>query len=291
MRLGDEEESGNVEDRRGLGPVAIGGGGLGVVILALIGYFVFGVDPGKLLATLDQTPAQQQQGALGAPKDPEGAFAAKVLRSTEEVWGAKFQAIGRRYEPPTLVLYDTATTTGCGLGQSAMGPFYCPEDRRVFLDLTFFRELDSRFGAPGEAARAYVIAHEVGHHVQNLLGISARVSDAEQAAGSRAGANKISVRTELQADCFAGVWARASGRLDAADIDQAVNAAAAVGDDRLQRETQGVVVPDSFTHGSSAERTHWFRLGWNTGDPAACDTYRTGVPGFSKTAQGGPDDD
>lgn len=290
MRLGDEEESGNVEDRRGLGPVAIGGGGLAIVVLALIGYFVFGVDPGKMLAALEQTPVQQQ-GQLGAPTDPQGAFAAKVLRSTEEVWGAKFQAIGRTYEPPTLVLYDTVTTTGCGLGQSAMGPFYCPQDRRVFLDLTFFRELDSRFGAPGEAASAYVIAHEVGHHVQNLLGISDRVAQAEQAAGSRAAANRISVETELQADCFAGVWAKASGRLDPADIEQARNAAAAVGDDRLQRATRGVVVPDSFTHGASAQRTHWFRLGWNTGDPGACDTFGTGVPGFRSTAQGGPEDD
>lgn len=292
MRLGDEEESRNVEDRRGLGPIAIGGGGLGAVVLALLAYFVFGVDPGKMLATMEQqSPAQEQQGRLGAPTDPQGAFAAKVLKSTEEVWGAKFQGIGRTYTPPTLVLYDAATTTGCGLGQAAMGPFYCPQDHRVFLDLTFFRELDSRFGAPGEAARAYVIAHEVGHHVQNLLGISDQVAEAEQAAGDRAAVNHISVETELQADCFAGVWARASGRLDAADIEQAQNAAAAVGDDRLQRETQGVAVPDSFTHGTSAQRAHWFRTGWESGDPAACDTFRTGVPGFGRTARGGAQDD
>jgi hypothetical protein len=284
MRLDDEGESGNVEDRRGLGPVAIGGGGLGAVVLALIGYFVFGVSPSQM--TGGAPPGAQQQGRMGAPSDPQGAFAAKVLKTTEDVWSAKFQAVGQTYDPPTLVLYEEATTTACGFGQAAMGPFYCPPDRRVYLDLSFFRELDQRFGAPGQAARAYVIAHEVGHHVQNLLGISDQARRAEQAAGSRAGANRISVKTELQADCFAGVWARASGRLDPADIEQAMTAAAAVGDDRLQRETQGVVVPDSFTHGSSADRQKWFMTGYKSGDPNACDTFGTGV-GFGRTVQGG----
>jgi predicted metalloprotease len=286
MRIDDEEESGNVEDRRGLGPAHYAGGGIVLTLIVVVAAYFFHVDPQQLLDDLNgaQAPAEQQQGTTGAPTDPQGAFSAKVLRSTEQVWGEKFTAIGKQYEPPTLVLYDTATTTGCGFGQAAMGPFYCPQDSKVYLDLTFFRDLESRFGAPGQAARAYVIAHEIGHHVQNQLGISARVQDEEQAAESRAGANRVSVKTELQADCFAGVWAKASGRLDAADIAQVMNAASAIGDDRLQRETQGEVVPDSFTHGTSEQRQHWFTVGWKSGDPGACDTFGTGVPGFASGA-------
>lgn len=289
MRLDDEAESTNVEDRRGRGAAVIGGGGLLVVVAALIAIFVFKVDPSEVLNALNTVQVPAEQGKEGAPGDAQGAFAAKVLRSTEEVWTQKFAGAGRTYTPPKLVLYDNLAGTGCGLGQSAMGPFYCPQDRRMYLDLSFFHDLESRFGAPGEAARAYVIAHEIGHHVQTLLGISDQVQAAQRGAGSREQANKVSVQTELQADCFAGVWARASGRLDANDIDQALAAAAAVGDDRLQRETQGTVVPDSFTHGSSAQRQHWFRVGFKSGDPDACDTFGTGV-GFGST-RGGPEDD
>lgn len=286
MRIDDESESTNVEDRRGLGPVAIGGGGLGVVVIALIAYFVFGVDPSRVIDTLGPVAGSdpaEQQGKVGAPTDAQGAFAAKVLRSTEEVWGAKFKAIGRSYTDPTLVLYPTATITVCGYGQAAMGPFYCPQDSKVYLDLGFFQELDTRFGAPGQPARAYVIAHEIGHHVQNLLGISARATQAEQAAGDGTEHNAISVKVELQADCFAGVWARSSPYFEAKDIDGALTAAAAVGDDRLQQQSQGTVEPDSFTHGSSAQRQRWFRAGYDSGDPNACDTFGTGV-GFGRAA-------
>jgi predicted metalloprotease len=287
MRIDDEQESGNVEDRRGMGPATIGGGaGLILVVVALVAYFAFGVDPMKILQAGAPIVAQDQagaQGAAGPPTDPQGAFAAKILRGTEEVWTARFKTIGQTYSPPHLVLYDQGATTACGYGRSAMGPFYCAQDQKVYLDLTFFQDLDSRFGAPGEAARAYVIAHEVGHHVQNLLGITDRAARAEEAADDKAASNRISIAVELQADCFAGVWAKSYPRFEARDVAVALNAAAAVGDDRLQRETQGTVVPDSFTHGSSAQRQHWFRIGYDSGDPNACDTFGTGV-GFQALA-------
>lgn len=294
MRIDDEEGSKNVEDRRGMGPAAIGGGGIVVVLIAVVVAYFMGVDPNKVLAQLNAdggAPSSSAPAQQGAPTDPQGAFAAKVLRSTEEVWTDKLKGAGVAYRPPVLVLYDQAANTACGFGQATMGPFYCPDDTRVYLDLSFFNDLETRFGAPGQAARAYVIAHEIGHHVQTLLGITARVTDAEDKAANETASNYISVRTELQADCFAGVWAKASGRLDGKDIAQITDAAAAIGDDRLQKEAQGRVVPDSFTHGTSEQRQHWFMSGYRNANPADCDTFGTGVPGFSKLAKGGPEDD
>ena len=300
MRWDGGEEGGDVEDRRGLSPLHIGGGiGAGGVILALIGYFVFGIDPRQILAADPAAgpAAEQQQAATGAPTDPQGRFANVVFTSTERVWASQFKAQGKTWENPKLVLYDQATITGCGIGQEAMGPFYCPRDGKVYLDLAFFRELSQRFGAPGDFARAYVIAHEVGHHVQNLLGVSDKAAQAEQAAGSRAGANRVSVAVELQADCYAGVWAKAyqqTGRLDPGDIPVALKAASSVGDDTLQRQTRGVVVPDSFTHGSAAQRTHWFAQGYQSGDPASCNTFKAmsgAEPGSDSGADPAPTPD
>jgi predicted metalloprotease len=274
-------ESGNIEDRRGLGPIGVGGLGAGGVVLALIGYFVFGISPNTTMDVLSgQGPvAQQQEGLRGAPKDEAGRFVDVVATNVDDVWSQLFQQQGRRYQPPAgVVLYDQATGTGCGMGQSAMGPFYCPNDQKVYLDLSFWQELSGRFGAQGDAAKAYVIAHEMGHHVQNLLG----ATDQAQRLGAR-GAESGSVRLELQADCYAGVWAAHASQvsggkvsLEPKDIEDGLRAAAAVGDDTLQKETQGQVMPDSFTHGTSAQRTKWFRTGASTGDPASCDTFGAG---------------
>jgi len=271
-------ESGNIEDRRGLGPVGVGGLGAGGVVLALIGYFVFGISPSTTMSALSGAgpAAQQQDGVRGAPRDEAGRFVDVVETNVDDVWSQIFQQQGRRYEPPAgVVLYDQATGTACGTGQSAMGPFYCPNDRKVYLDLSFWQELSGRFGAQGDAAKAYVIAHEMGHHVQNLLG----QTDEARRLGSH-GAQSGSVRLELQADCYAGVWAAHASEvsggkvsLDPKDIEDGLRAAAAVGDDTLQKETQGQVMPDSFTHGTSAQRMKWFRAGASTGDPAACDTF------------------
>jgi predicted metalloprotease len=282
MQWEEGDESGNVEDRRGFGPVAgLGGLGVGGVVLALIGYFVFGVSPSTTLHAVNETnpggfQGQPQQGVLGAPTDRDGRFVDVIATSVDEVWSQIFRQNGQTYRPPAAeVLYTQATETGCGLGQSAMGPFYCPQDRKVYLDLAFWQELESRFGASGEAARAYVIAHEMGHHVQNLLG---QADDARQL-GAR-GAASGSVRLELQADSYAGLWAAhvsevTGGKVSLApkDIEEGLRAAAAVGDDTLQKETTGQVVPDSFTHGTSAQRMKWFRAGVATGDPASCDTF------------------
>jgi uncharacterized protein len=275
------DESGNIEDRRGLGPVAgIGGLGVGGVVLALIGYFVFGVSPQSTLDAVNGAGrgvgAAQQEGVRGAPSDREGRFVDVIATSVDEVWAQIFRQNGQTYQPPAAeVLYDESTETGCGLGQSAMGPFYCPKDRKVYLDLSFWQELEQRFGATGDAARAYVIAHEMGHHVQNLLG---EADEARQLGAHGAGSG--SVRLELQADCYAGVWAAhvsqvTGGKvsLTPQDIEDGQRAAAAVGDDTLQRETTGRVMPDSFTHGTSAQRVRWFRAGAEGGDPAACDTF------------------
>ena len=268
---------GGIEDRRGLGAVGTGGLGVGGVVLALIGYFVFGVSPSDTLSTVGGgAPVEQQQGVRGTPADEAGRFVDVVSTNVNDVWSAVFQQSGQRYTPPeAVVLYDQATGTGCGLGQGAMGPFYCPNDRKVYLDLSFWQELSGRFGATGDAAKAYVIAHEMGHHVQNLTG----AAEQAQRMGAR-GAESGSVRLELQADCYAGVWAahaaEVSGgkvNLNPSDIEDGLRAAAAVGDDTLQKETQGQVVPDSFTHGASAQRMRWFRTGVTTGDPAACDTF------------------
>jgi predicted metalloprotease len=276
MRWGEGRGSGNIEDRRGLGGGAlIGGGGLGAVALALIGYFVFG-DP-SALSGLQQAAAPAQSGQRGAPSDEEGRFVDQILGSTEDVWNEQLAVRGERYVAPQTVLYDRSTPTGCGLGQSAMGPFYCPSDRKVYLDLSFFQDLGIRFGAPGDFARAYVIAHEVGHHVQNLLGTAQEVNAARERAG-RVEANQLSVRMELQADCYAGIWAvRADTMrnwLEAGDVEEGLAAASAVGDDTLQYQAQGRVVPDAFTHGTSEQRTRWFKRGMQAKSLEGCNTFR-----------------
>ena len=276
MRWQDGRDGGGVEDRRGMGSVGVGG-----VVLALIGYFVFGVDPSTTLSVVGggAGPAAQQEGVQGTPKDEAGRFVDVVSTNVDDVWRAVFRQSGQTYRPAdAIVLYDQATSTGCGTGQSAMGPFYCPADRKVYLDLSFWQELETKYGAGGEAARAYVIAHEIGHHVQNLTG----ANDQAQKMGAK-GAESGSVRLELQADCYAGVWAaRASevsgGKvsLNPTDIEDGLRAASAVGDDTLQRKSQGRVVPDAFTHGSSEQRMRWFRKGSQSGDPDACDTFGAG---------------
>lgn len=281
MRWQDGRDGGGVEDRRGMGSVGVGGVGVGGVVLALIGYFVFGVDPSTTLSVVGggAGPAAQQEGVQGTPKDEAGRFVDVVSTNVDDVWRAVFRQSGQTYRPAdAIVLYDQATSTGCGTGQSAMGPFYCPADRKVYLDLSFWQELDTKYGAGGEAARAYVIAHEIGHHVQNLTG----ANDQAQKMGAK-GAESGSVRLELQADCYAGVWAaRASevsgGKvsLNPTDIEDGLRAASAVGDDTLQRKSQGRVVPDAFTHGSSEQRMRWFRKGSQSGNPDACDTFGAG---------------
>lgn len=280
MRLEDQRESENVEDRRGAG-MGAGRGRLGIggIVIALaLGYF-FGIDPSALMGMLDQgMPTAASVPAGKPPADDEMArFVSKVLSSTEDTWRDVFRQSGREYEDPKLVLFTGATPTACGTGQSAMGPFYCPGDRKVYIDLAFYRDLRERFEAPGEFAQAYVIAHEVGHHVQHLLGISDRVRAARGRVGE-AQANALSVKLELQADCFAGVWGRSADTmkrlLEPGEIEQALNAAAAIGDDRLQQQSRGVVIPESFTHGSSEQRVRWFKRGFESGDPKVCDTFK-----------------
>ncbi|WGU41307.1 MULTISPECIES: neutral zinc metallopeptidase [unclassified Phenylobacterium] len=280
MRWQGGRRGGNIEDRRGMSAAGVGGIGLGGLALALIGYFVFGIDPSTTMSVVQGTggQAEQQEGVRGTTQDAGGQFVDVIEQSTTDVWSPIFAAEGQRYRrPAAVVIYDQATGTGCGMGQSAMGPFYCPADQKIYLDLAFWNELESRFGAKGEAARAYVIAHEVGHHVQNLTGATNNVER-----GSR-GADSSAVRLELQADCYAGVWVAhapaASGgqvALDPADIEDGIRAAAAVGDDAIQKQAQGRVMPDAFTHGSSEQRMRWFRIGVEKGDPAACDTFRAG---------------
>jgi predicted metalloprotease len=272
MRLGDQRESGNVEDRRGRGLVG-GGIGVGGILVAVVAYFL-GFDPGTALNIGQQLAPQQEARDVpkGVPNDPMGRFVSQVLGSTEEVWGSIFARSSNQYREPTLVLYDGQVRSACGLGQSAMGPFYCPGDQKLYLDLAFFRDLQSRFGAPGDFAQAYVIAHEVGHHVQNLTGAFRQGPSGV----SRSGGNAASVRMELQADCYAGVWGHYAGarnQLDPGDIAEALNAASAIGDDRLQQQAQGRVVPESFTHGSSEQRVRWFRRGLESGRPQDCDTF------------------
>jgi predicted metalloprotease len=275
VELDDQEASSNVEDRRGVGMVG-GGVGVGVVVIGLIAYFL-GYDPTTVMNVAEQVAPQPQTRAVpkGAPKDEMGQFVAKVLGSTEVVWGQIFQASQSQYRPPTLVLFDGQTPSTCGMAQSAVGPFYCPGDEKVYLDLAFFRDLQTRFHAPGDFAQAYVIAHEVGHHVQKLTGTMQRI-DAARGHASRAEMNQISVRMELQADCYAGVWGNHAGtmnQLQAGDIAEALNAATAIGDDRLQQQAQGRVVPESFTHGTSEQRVRWFKRGLDSGRPKDCDTF------------------
>ena len=302
MDLDDERESSNVEDRRGQGGggfgfpggggLNFGGGKLGcgglaiVVVLAV----VFGVNPLSLLgggggggggggappAQIGQ-PAQVGSSTPAAKTDMD-RFVARVLATTEDTWGTIFQQeVGQAYQPPKLVLFTGQVRSGCGAAESAMGPFYCPADQKVYLDQSFFDELSRRFGAPGDFAAAYVIAHEIGHHIQTLLGVSDQVQQAQSRASKREG-NALQVRMELQADCLAGVWAKANAtKLEPGDVEEAMRAATAIGDDTLQRAAQGVVVPESFTHGSSEQRTTWFMRGLKQGTIAGCDTFRSDI--------------
>ena len=282
MRLGRSRRSENIEDRRGMGlprGVQIGGaGGLGLLILVVVG-MLLGVDPGAILQTgIDTAPPEATDTATNPTgPDPVRDFVSAVLGETEDVWSAVFREGGQSYAPPKLVLFSGAVESACGFAQSAMGPFYCPLDQKVYLDTSFFRDLDARFGASGDFAQAYVIAHEVGHHVQTLLGITDRVQSLRERS-TAATANQLSVRFELQADCLSGVWANRAERarqiLEAGDIEEGLNAASAVGDDRIQQRTQGRVVPDSFTHGSSAQRVEWFRRGLQSGNVETCDTFK-----------------
>jgi len=255
------------------------GGGIGTIVLALVALY-FGVDPSVVLNQVAQQQTQQstQQApaALTAKDQQDKEFLSVVLADTEDTWGALFQQAGRQYVDPKLVLFSGAVQSACGYAQAATGPFYCPADQKLYLDTQFFQELQQRLGAKGDFAEAYVIAHEVGHHVQNLLGVESKVRDAMQRS-SPARANALLVRLELQADCYAGVWAYHAQNerkvLEPGDVEEAINAAEAVGDDRLQKQAQGYVVPDSFTHGTSAQRAHWFQTGFASGRPQVCDTF------------------
>lgn len=279
MRWRGGRRSTNIEDRRGARAPKLLGGGIGTIVLVLVAMY-FGVDPTPLLQTMQDGGGASSRGTRPTAdelrNDPLADMVAVVVADTEDVWSEIFAAQGRRYEAPTLVMFTGATRSACGLGQAAMGPFYCPADRKVYIDLSFYDEMRTRFQAPGDFAQAYVIAHEIGHHVQNLLGISGQVQQMKQRLGQADG-NALSVRVELQADCLAGVWAnradKARNILESGDIEEALNAASAIGDDTLQRQSRGTVVPESFTHGTSAQRQHWFRTGLGSGDPDACDTF------------------
>ncbi|WP_454917854.1 KPN_02809 family neutral zinc metallopeptidase [Xanthobacter sediminis] len=300
MRWEDYRSSDNVEDRRGQGggfqmPGGRGGLGIGtIIVVGLIGW-ALGINPAILIGGLEAINgggSQQQQyvpprqggaqtAGQGSPKDQLGRFAAAVLAQTEDVWTEVFRAEGRTYQDPKLVLFSGATRSACGGAQSAMGPFYCPADQKVYLDLSFFQEMKSRFNAGGDFAAAYVIAHEVGHHVENLTGILPKVQQAQARASSRAEANALSVRVELMADCLAGVWAyHANARyriLEPGDVEQALNAASAIGDDTLQKRSQGYAVPDSFTHGTSRQRINWFTRGLKSGSMQQCNTFQGAI--------------
>ena len=259
----------------------VGGGiGVGTIVIALVAYFL-GVDPGAMLSVTEQVagPQSARETPRGAPADEAGQFVAKVLGSTEDVWARIFERSGSQYRPPTLVLYEGQVRSACGTGQAAMGPFYCPGDEKLYIDLAFFRDLQTRFRAPGDFAQAYVIAHEVAHHVQNLTG-GFRKLETARGRVPHAEFNRLSVRAELQADCYAGVWGHHAGtmnQLESGDVDEALAAATAIGDDRLQKQTQGRVVPESFTHGTSEQRTRWFKRGLDSGNPRDCDTFAASV--------------
>jgi predicted metalloprotease len=279
VRWDDLRQSTNIEDVRG----STGGGtglrfGVGGTLLALAASYFLGIDPRLLMGLVSSVPTQSQvpAGRVGTPQDEQGRFIAAVLGETEDTWGALFQAQGTTYTAPHLVLYRAQMPSACGSANAAVGPFYCPLDRKVYLDLDFYQQLADEFQAPGLFAQAYVLAHEVGHHVQNLLGVAARVHAAQER-GSAAQANQLSVRLELQADCYAGVWARNADQskhiLEQGDVESALRAAAAVGDDTLQKRAQGYLVPESFTHGTSAERVAWFKRGLDGGAISNCDTF------------------
>jgi predicted metalloprotease len=266
--------SSNVDDRRGMGGGTIGGG-IGIVVVIL--GFIFGKDFTGIVSQLPIGNQTAVEGKRGVPTDAKGRFASNILESTDSVWIAEFSSMGKEYESPTLTLFTDQVSSACGNASSSVGPFYCPADRHVYIDLTFYQELKDRFGAAGDFAQAYVIAHEVGHHVQNLLGISDKM-DRYREQLSEVEYNKLSVKLELQADFFAGVWAHdaqnlQSFRMDAGDIEEALTAANAIGDDKLQKEIQGEVHPDSFTHGTSAQRMYWFKKGYDTGDVKQGDTF------------------
>ncbi|MGF1644330.1 MAG: neutral zinc metallopeptidase [Thiotrichales bacterium] len=284
MRLGNSRRSENLEDRRGASGsrgVRRGGIGLGAVAIAVIASYFLGLDPGQVLRALSGsigTGAQETPVTRSPEEDAKAVFVSKILAETEDTWNQVFRAAGERYREPKLVLFTGATSTACGVGQRTMGPFYCPADQTVYIDLDFYDELTKRFNAPGEFAQAYVIAHEIGHHVQHLLGITGKVQKL-QARSDEVSANALSVRLELQADCLAGLWAKhtdtAKQILEPGEIEHALNAAAAIGDDRMQKRAQGYAIPESFTHGSSAQRMRWFKRGIDSGDFRQCDTFGT----------------
>ncbi len=277
MRLGKQRESSNVEDRRRMR--ARGGRGIGIgTILMILAALYFGIDPSTVINMGQGMSQSGSQKSEPIPENDEMAkFVSKVLGSTEDTWGNIFQNSGHNYPAPKLVLFRGRTQTACGAGQAAMGPFYCPADSKVYIDLSFYDQMRTRFNAPGDFAQAYVIAHEVGHHIQNLMGTSGKVQQARRGARNEAEANQYSVRLELQADCYAGVWAHhadgANRILEAGDVEEAMRAAAAIGDDALQKQAQGYAVPDSFTHGTSKQRMHWFNQGLTAGDVNKCDTF------------------
>lgn len=278
MRWAGRRGSSNIEDRRGTRFRGAGGIGLGTIVLALVAMY-FGQDPSIVFQNVQ--PSQQAEQVPYQESADEAQlreFISVVLADTEETWSAIFGMNGSTYQQPTLVLFSGAVESACGFAQAAVGPFYCPADRKVYIDLSFYRDLQTRFGAPGDFAQAYVIAHEVGHHVQTLLGISERNLAARRGA-SESEANALSVRQELQADCFAGVWAHNANRdrqlLEPGDIEEGLNAASAIGDDRLQQQSRGYVAPESFTHGSSEQRMRWFKRGYDSGDVNVCDTFAT----------------
>jgi len=295
MRLDDEKNSENIEDRRGQGGSRFGfpggggrrrvkmggkrgGMGIGTIIILLIGMFVFGVNPLEMLSGgggSTQAPSTRTAPPpSSAQQDAMKTFVSKVLRTTEITWEKKFAEQGKQYRQPRLVLFSDSVRSACGMAQSAMGPFYCPGDQKIYIDMSFFRDMETRMQAGGDFAWAYVVAHEVGHHIQTLLGISGKVSAARQRV-SKVESNRLSVRMELQADCMAGMWANDNQRLlEQGDIEEGLNAASAIGDDRLQRRAGGRIVPESFTHGTSAQRVEWFTRGFKTGSLAACNTFK-----------------
>jgi predicted metalloprotease len=284
MRWESGRRSENVEDRRGFHVSRrVAGGGIGTIVLVLVALYL-GVDPSVIL---DQTQMTVPGAGTSTPSAPYSAspeekrlaeFVSVVLGDTEDTWNALFRSMGKTYEEPRLVLFSGAVESACGFASAAVGPFYCPEDQKVYIDLSFYSDLKNRFGAPGDFAQAYVIAHEVGHHVQNLLGIAEKVHSLRGRVSEKE-ANRLSVMMELQADCLSGVWAHHADKarkiLEQGDVEEALNAASAIGDDRLQRRSRGYVTPDSFTHGSSAQRMHWFKLGLETGSIGQCNTFQT----------------